>query len=102
MKTTALVLLLTFVVAARARDISGQVFIVTRGSENIKLGLVEVKAFDAEAVADAIKAADAKTNKERKALKEFEVKAEEVAKLLERSEEESGKSYLPQHNVERS
>jgi hypothetical protein len=92
MKITLLVLLLTSARITEARDISGQVFIVTKGSENIKLGLVEVEAFDAEAVADAIKAADASTKKEREALTEFEVKVEEVATLLEKNEERDGKT----------
>lgn len=66
-----------------ARDISGQVFIVTRGGQSIKLGLVEVLALDADKVASVVKEADEKTSTERANLKEVEEAAAEAEKALQ-------------------
>jgi hypothetical protein len=66
-----------------ARDISGQVFIVTRFGQSIKLGLVEVLSLDADKVASVVKEAHEKTSTERANLKEVEEAAAEAEKPLQ-------------------
>jgi len=49
----------------KATDISGQVFIVTRGAETIKLALVPIAAYKKEDVLATVKAVDVEFTKAR-------------------------------------
>ena len=49
----------------KAKDISGQVFIVTRGAETIKLALVPIAAYKKEDVLATVKAVDVEFTKAR-------------------------------------
>ena len=55
----------------KATDISGQVFIVTRGAETIKLALVPIAAYKREDVLATVKAVDVEFTKTREKNGEF-------------------------------
>ena len=73
-------LVTTLTSLANGRDISGQVFIVTRGGQSVKLGLVTVTAYDADQVAAVVKQADEKTSAERSQLQRIEQAADAAYK----------------------
>lgn len=55
----------------KAKDISGQVFIVTRGAETIKLALVPIAAYKKEEVQSTVKAVDAEFKEARERTANF-------------------------------
>ncbi len=51
--------------SAQGRDVSGQVFIVTKAHESVKLGLVPISVYARDAVQSSIDAVDAALKSER-------------------------------------
>ena len=85
---------------AAGRDISGQVFIVTRGGESVKLGLVTVTAYDADQVAAVVKEADEKTSAERSQLQRVEEAADAAYKRFSDSRGSDHGKWLDALNLE--
>jgi hypothetical protein len=93
-------LITTLTSLANARDISGQVFIVTRGGQSVKLGLVKVTAYDADQVAAVVKDADEKTAAERSQLQRIEQAADAAYKRFSDSRGSDHGKWLGALNLE--
>lgn len=81
----------------RSSELSGEVFIVTRGHESLKLGLVQVEAFRNEEVARALQRTTEKIKDEQRRLRELYEQASALNNDIEHQHRDISEASLTFH-----